>query len=765
VQAQEFIKKIKRDRSYRKQIAHIEHIPAREAGYGTLDKLLPEKLETALRIEGIRGLYVHQAEAVNAARRGENVVVVTSTASGKTLCYNLPVLETLLEDRRARSLYIFPTKALSQDQLGKLKKYPVEAAQRAATYDGDTPAYLRGQIRRNSHIILTNPDMLHIGILPYHTTWASFFRNLKYIVIDEIHTYRGVFGSHVADIIRRIRRIAAHYGANPQFICASATISNPGKHFEDLTGLQAIVIDQDTSPAGEKYFIFWNPPLLGKTGERRSANSEAVYLFTKLVEGGVRTIVFTLARKTAELVLRYAKQVLEEDHSPAVDKIMSYRAGYTPQERREIERRLFKGDLLGVTSTNALELGIDVGNLDAAILTGYPGTVASTWQQAGRAGRTREASLAALVALDNPIDQFLMRHPDYFFGHNHEEAVIDPQNPYVLAAHILCAAYELPIENEEASLFGERLYDVLAALAEAGELSYRGRWYWSGEAYPAKEVNIRSTSSDSYNIVDVNSIQLLGTVDATNVFDTVHPGAVYLHGGESYIVDKLDIPDRTAYISPVDLPYYTVPSSQTWIAKNEELDSKLFAQTTAYLGDVEVTNKVTGYRKKQLYTDQVIDYVPLDLPEMKFPTQSIWISIPRELADRLIGRGFDLPGSIHAIEHAAIGILPLFAMCDRQDIGGVSHPSHPDTNNLPAIFIYDAHPGGVGISETAYDRLDEVIEATLKAIEDCKCEDGCPSCVQSPKCGNNNEPLDKGGAAFLLRELLTESSAVGEEVR
>lgn len=754
MRAYDFIEELKNESGYRGQITHIEHLPARQAGFGNLENPLPDEIEESLRAEGIFKLYTHQAEAINAARRGENVVVVTSTASGKTLCYNLPVMETLLSDRNARALYIFPTKALAQDQLGKIKRYPVESAKRTFTYDGDTPTHLRGQIRRNSHIILTNPDMLHIAILPYHTTWAAFFRNLKYVIIDEIHTYRGVFGSHVANIIRRLRRIAAHYGAYPQFITASATISNPGRHFSQLTGLDARVIDQDSSPAGQKYFVFWNPPFLGKNGERRSANMEAVGLFTKLVERGVRTIVFTLARKSAELILRYAKQTLEEHNSPAADKIMSYRAGYRPEERREIERRLFKGDLLGVTSTTALELGIDVGNLDASIITGYPGTIASTWQQAGRAGRTGGSSLAVLVAIDNPIDQFLMRHPDYFFEHNHEEAIIDPQNPYLLAAHALCAAYELPIENEEAELFGERLYEVLAVLGEAEELAYRGRWYWTGSEYPAKDVNIRSISSDSYNIIDLRSAAMLGTVDATNAFETVHQGAIYLHAGESYIVEKLDLNDGTAYVSPSDVNYYTVPSSMTWIKKNETLDQKPFARTTAFLGDVEVTSKVTGFRRKKLFTDEVIENVPLDLPEAQFPTQSVWISIPQDLADKLMGRGFNLPGSIHAIEHASIGILPLFAMCDRQDIGGVSHPAHPDVSNLPAVFIYDAHPGGVGISETAYDRLEELLAATLKAIEDCKCEDGCPSCVQSPKCGNNNDPLDKSGAAFLLREIL-----------
>ncbi|MBI2843535.1 MAG: DEAD/DEAH box helicase [Armatimonadetes bacterium] len=758
LRANEFIEELRRDTNYRGQISHIERIPVRVPAYGPLERPLPDDIQAALRSEGILRLYVHQTEAINAARRGKNFVVVTSTASGKTLCYNIPVLEALSDDTNARAFYVYPTKALAQDQLGKLKSYPIEPALRAATYDGDTPPHLRGQVRRNSRIILTNPDMLHIAILPYHTTWAHFFRNLKYVVIDEIHTYRGVFGSHVANIIRRLRRIAARYRSNPQFLCASATIANPAEHMRALTGLdEAVVIDRDTSPAGEKYFVFWNPPLIGKDGGRKSSNSEAVFLLTRLVERGVRTIVFAQARKSAELILRYAKQSLREESSPAAEKIMSYRAGYRPEERREIERRLFKGELLGVTSTNALELGVDVGNLDASIITGFPGTIASTWQQAGRAGRRELASLAVLVAQDNPIDQFLMRHPDYFFGRTHERAIIDPENPYLLAGHVLCAAYELPIENEEVAIFGERLYEVLAALGESGGLSYRGRWYWTGGEYPARQVNIRSTSSDSYNIVDVDTLSLLGTVDATNAFDTVHPGAVYLHGGESYVVERLEISERVAYIHQADLPYYTVPSSQTWLAKKEELESKPFGRTRAHVGDVEVTTQVVGYRQKQLFTDAVIKYVPLDLPEVKFPTQSVWFEVPQALADKLIGRGFDLEGTIHAIEHAAIGILPLFAMCDRQDIGGVSHPAHPDVSNLPAIFIYDGHPGGVGISQTAYGRLDEVLEAALKAIEDCACESGCPSCVQSPKCGNNNQPLDKAGAAFLLRELLKSS--------
>lgn len=756
MQAQEFIYEIQKDESYRGQIAHIEYIPARNAEYGELEYPLPDVLASVLKKDRIEQLYTHQAEAVNAARNNENFVVVTATASGKTLCYNLPVLETLIADPQARALYIYPTKALAQDQFGKLKAYKVDATKHASTYDGDVPTSLRPRIRKNSRIILTNPDMLHMGILPYHATWAHFFRNLKYVVIDEIHSYRGVFGSNVANIIRRLRRIAASYGSYPQFLCASATISNPEEHVRAITGLDAKVIDCDGSPSGKKYFVFWNPPIISNDGIRKSPNGEAVYLFRRLIESKVRTIVFTLARKSAELILRYTKQALESNKFDIADKIMSYRAGYRPEERREIERLLFKGDLLGVTSTNALELGVDIGNLDATIMTGYPGSIASTWQQAGRSGRSKEGSLAVLIALDNAIDQFLMRNPDYFFEHAHERAIIDPQNPYILAGHALCAAYELPIKTEEAELFGERLYEVLAMLGESGDLAFKSRWFWNGGEYPARTVNIRSTSSDSYNIVSTDNGDLMGTVDATNAFETIHPGAVYLHAGDSYIVEKLDLESHVAYVSRADLPYYTIPTSLTHIKPEICIESKPFIRTEASFGDVIVTSQFTGFQRKKIMTDEIMQYVRLDLPEQEFSTQSIWFAVPMNLADKLVGRGFDLGGTIHAIEHAAIGILPLFAMCDRQDIGGVSHPIHPDVDNLPAIFIYDAHPGGVGIAETAYNRLDELLAATLRTIEDCPCESGCPSCVQSPKCGNNNEPLDKAGAAFLLKELLND---------
>lgn len=749
-----FLESIRSSKSYRNQIAHARHIPVRQASFSGVDPPVGGEIGEALSRLGITRFYTHQAEAIEAVRGGEHVVVVTSTASGKTLCYNVPVMERLEREPKARALYIHPTKALAQDQLGKLRQYGITGL-KAAAYDGDTPRQERAHIKTTANLILTNPDMLHVGILPYHTTWAGLFRNLKYIVVDEVHSYRGIFGAHVANVLRRLRRMAEYYGSRPQFVCASATVRDPGKLVRDLTGVEARVIDNDGSPAGEKTFVFWNPPHLEKNGERRSANVESVELFTRLVGSGVRTIVFTRARKTAELILRYAKTALEDVGSEFAERVMSYRAGYRPAERREIERRLFSGELMGVTSTTALEVGVDIGGLDAVVMTGYPGTVASTWQQVGRAGRGVQQSMAVLVAMDDPIDQYLMRNPEYFFSSAHEIAVVDSRNPYILADHILCAAYELPLRNGEVEgLFGERAWEILAVLEELGQLSYRGQWFWSGRDYPARAVNIRSASKESYNIISVeHGGALLGTADGSSAFETVHQGAVYLHGGESYIVNRLDLSERAAYVARTEVNYYTTPGTRTHLAIEEEVDSRVLGSGKACYGDVVVGNRVTHYWRKQLFTDNVIEKVLLDLPETQLNTEAAWVVLPPELVEELTRRGHDLTGAIHAAEHTAIGVLPLFALCDRNDIGGVSHPEHPGTEDRAAIFIYDGHDGGVGLARAAYESIDELLGAALRTMEECECEDGCPSCVQSPKCGSNNEPLDKEGAIFLLREL------------
>ena len=764
---------LKRSHEYRGQLVHLERVPARDAHYGALSADVHPELAESLSRLGIDRLYRHQAQAVNKSIGGAHTTIVTSTASGKTLCYNLPVLHALLNDPRKRALYLFPTKALAQDQLRKLKEFGLDGI-RFGIYDGDTPQCERRSIRRNSHIVLTNPDMLHLGMLPRHTNWSDFFHNLAYVVIDEMHTYRGVFGAHVANVMRRLRRICRHYGCVPQFISCSATISNPGELMNMLTGVQAEVIDADGSPAGEKWFAFWNPPYIGQ-GERKSTNSEAAWLFTELVRRGVRNITFTKARVVSELIYRYAKSQLEayaanddpgegsrrrrcrsrlsEGATPLADRIMSYRGGYTPAQRREIERGLFDGRLIGVTATNALELGVDVGDLEGCIITGYPGTVASTWQQAGRAGRGRASSLAILVALDNPLDQFLMLHPEYFFGRTSERAVVDPYNPYVAVEHLQCAAYEIPITDLDRNLFGD-FDEALDVLEEARCVMKRDKWYWVGDGYPAGKVNIRSTGGQGYLIYDsADRASPLGSVDEADAFQTVYQGAVYLHQGESYVVTKLDLVERCAVVTRRDADYYTVPRTSTDTAVKKSNSKRRQGAAQLHFGEIVVTNHVTGYRKKRLMTDEVLEVWDLDLPPQSFHTDALWFVLDQPTIDAVRARGLDPEGGIHGLEHALIGLMPLYAMCDRQDIGGSSCPLHQHTGGA-TIFIYDGHPGGVGISEAAFARCDELLGATLKVLEECSCPDGCPSCIQSPKCGSNNTPLDKQAALMILRSLV-----------
>ena len=767
--AADYVRRLRSSPNYQDQIEHVELIPSRSAKYAATAEPLHTDLSEKLREQGIRGLYTHQARAIDSVRAGRHVIVVTPTASGKTLAYNIPVIESVLRDRKSRAYYLFPTKALAQDQLGKLNDLGFFPQVRFATFDGDTPQADRRFIKRGAHIALTNPDMLHVGILPYHTSWAQFFMNLRFVVIDEIHSYRGVFGAHVAQVIHRLRRICRQYGSNPQFIACSATVANPGELMNALTGLDSDVVDEEGAPAGRRTFVFWNPPLLGEAGDRRSANMEVTELFKGLVEDGVRTLVFAKARKSAELILKYTREALQRDESSLAKRVMSYRAGYTPQERREIEQGLFRGDLVGITSTNALELGVDVGDLDATVLTGYPGTIASTWQQAGRAGRGGEDSLSVLVALDGPLDQYLMRHPEYFFGRVHEHAIVDAGNRRILEGHLQCAAYESPLTEEDLTLFDPAARDVMKALEEAGRLIWRsGRWYFRGAGYPAGEINIRSISSETYEIREGagrvldsdggtvslrNRGRLIGEIDGARVFQTVHPGAIYLHQGVTYLVEQLDEEEKVASVRAVDVGYYTEPREITHITVLSERGSRALPGATAYFGEVVVTTQVLGYRVKQLYSDTVLDIVDLDLPEQIFETEAYWYTVPAALIDEINRAGLDLCGAIHAAEHAAIGMMPLFSTCDRWDLGGVSTPHHPDTG-MATVFVYDGYPGGVGICESTYGRLEGLLGTTAEMIAGCPCQEGCPSCVQSPKCGNNNEPLDKRGALLLLQRLL-----------
>jgi DEAD/DEAH box helicase domain-containing protein len=754
-----FLHYLKSQPNYAGQIVHVEHIPPREASYAELDKPLPEELQECLNQHGLLPLYTHQAEAVNKIRRGKNVIVATASASGKTLCYNIVVAEALLSERGSCALYLFPTKALAQDQLRGLQKLLCPGlfqVEELATFDGDTPSAERAEIRKRAKVILTNPDMLHIGILPNHHSWSRVLRHLRYVVIDEAHVYRGVFGSHVASVLRRLRRLCNYYGATPQFICCSATIANPREHAERLVGLPFEVVDNDGSPHGGKDFVFWNPPVMDKAKSiRRSANSEATHLFTELVSHAIRTLTFARTRRLTELIYLYSQRQLAETSPDRAGQIKPYRAGYLPEERRKIEQELFSGQLLGVVATNALELGIDSGDLEATVLAGYPGSIASTWQQAGRSGRSRDESLSFLVALDNPLDQYFMRHPESFFQKGVENVLVNPSNPYILRAHLMCAAWELPLNSEDEKIFGFALNEERKVLEEQGILRERNRkWYLSPAiAYPAQAVNIRSTTGQNFAVVDTSTNSLLETVEASVAFFQIHPGAIYLHQGESYLVTKLDLANRTAYVIPTTVTYYTQTKEITDLHIMRVIRNKSLGQVKIFLGEVEVTTTVVGFKKKAQFTEEVIGEEPLDLPPQSFPTVAVWFDFPPETVAKLTESGLDFAGGLHAAEHAAISILPLFALCDRNDIGGVSTPLHPDTGRAQ-VFIYDAYPGGIGIAEKGFELIAELWLATLRAIAECPCEEGCPSCVQSPKCGNNNKPLDKKAAQVLLEGLL-----------
>ncbi|MBU1865244.1 MAG: DEAD/DEAH box helicase [Actinobacteria bacterium] len=727
------------------RIAHVESVAAHDAIFEDLDPPMAAPLAAALAERGIERLYRHQAQAIKRARAGIHTVVVAGTASGKSLVYQVPIAEAALVNRKATSLLLFPTKALTQDQYRSL--YGLRLAPLVpAVYDGDTDQETRAWVRRHANVVLTNPDMLHIGILPHHARWATFLARLEYVVIDEVHVLRGIFGSHVANVLRRLRRLAAHYGANPTFLASSATIGNPAELAGRLVGVPFEQVDQDTSPAGTKHYVLWNPEK-DEAGEgRRSALAETTDVFVDLVRRGKHTIAFTRSRKGTELVYRWARERLGGDLGA---RIAPYRAGYLAEDRRRTEERLFSGELLGVTATNALELGIDVGGLDAAVLTTFPGTIASFRQQAGRAGRTLEESLAVLVAGEDALDQWFMRHPDRLFSRPSEAAVVNPVNPDVLGAHAGCAAYELPLGNEDVEYFGEELEELLPALVDRGELRPRGRrMYWGPRQAPAPGIDIRSAGGTPYSIVDQDG-SVIGTVDEGRAFQQVHPGAVYLHQGDSYLVEELNLGGRVARVALGEVDFYTQPHRETdlWVRARRR-HTRVGRFTVAH-GIVEVSDRVTAYKKKSIRDGSVLGHETLDLPSRTFETQAFWVTVPDGLMDQAGVGHLDQPGTLHAAEHTAIAMLPLFAICDRWDVGGLSTPFHPDAGG-PVWFIYDGYPGGAGISPIGFERSDEHLRATLAALRECDCSAGCPSCVQSPKCGNFNDPLDKAGAIRLL---------------
>jgi DEAD/DEAH box helicase domain-containing protein len=753
----ELLQELRRLPPYQGQlVGEPRRYPARPARYGELERPLPEALSAALSAAGVERFYSHQAEAINRARRGEDVTVVTSTASGKTLCYNVPVIERILARKAARALYLFPTKALAQDQLGKLRESGLYSHLLPATYDGDTPQGERSLVRRSARVVLTNPDMLHVSLLPHHASWGTFLANLEFVVLDEVHTYRGLFGSHVAAVLRRLARLCDHYGARPQFICSSATIANPSELVHWLTGRDTSVVADDGSPAGAKTFALWNPPLLEReNGQRRSANTEATWLFTELVQRGIRNITFTRARVIAELILRYAQQTLQLEAPELVERIAAYRAGYTPAQRREIEQRLFKGDLLGVTATTALELGVDVGHLDACLMVGFPGTIASTWQQAGRAGRAQQESLAILIALDGPLDQFLMRHPNYLFERTPEHAALDPHNAYVLLRQLLCAAHEMPLSPADAALFGEEMSEIAGVLEEAGQLRRVGeRWYWAGAGYPAADVDIRTAGGSPFLIFNAANGEVVGTADAQTAMQVVYPGAVYLHQGETFVVERLDVDARSAWVRQAAVEYYTTPRVNSEVRIERQFESRRLGSTVCALGEVSVRHQVIGYRRQRLLSESLLASVDQELPPREFRTEALWFVVPDTIRIAAAREGIDLMGSIHALEHAMVALSPLQVMCDLGDLNGASHPNHPDIA-LPAVFVYDDIPGGAGLADRCYAAAESLFRQTLDTIRACPCHDGCPSCIHSPRCGSNNHPLDKAGAIWLLDRLLS----------
>ena len=728
------------------------------------DSLLVERL----RLAGVERPWEHQVQAADLAHGGSSVVVSTGTASGKSLAYLLPGLTALLADDRAGVLYLSPTKALATDQLRAVRALNLVAV-RAATYDGDTPREERDWVRRHGRFVLTNPDMLHRGILPRHGDWASFLRNLKYVVVDECHGYRGVFGSHVALVLRRLRRVCARYGASPVFVLASATVSSPETSASRLTGLPVVPVTDDASPRGATEFALWEPPLLpdyggsggGEHGApvRRSATAETADLLADLVVEGARTIAFVRSRRGAESVSLGARRALSEAAPELVDRVAAYRAGYLPEERRALEARLQSGDLVGVAATNALELGLDVSGLDAVVLTGWPGTVASVWQQAGRAGRAGQGALAVFVARDDPLDTYLVHHPQALFGRPVETTVLDPANPYVLGPHLGCAAAELPLTSEDLELFGrpDDVRLVLDDLVRRGVLRSRPRgWFWTSRERP--EVDIRGTGGPPVRLVETGTGRLLGTVDGSSAHSQAHTGAVYLHQGESWLVDELDLEDSVALVHAEEPEYSTSARDITDIAIVEELRATSYDGVELRFGTVDVTHQVVAYLKKRIGSGEVLGEEPLDLPPRQLRTRAVWYAVAPQLLEAAGLSSADVPGAAHAAEHAAIGLLPLFATCDRWDIGGVSTALHPDTGTC-TVFVYDGHPGGAGFAEQGFVRGAAWLRATREAIASCECPAGCPSCVQSPKCGNGNEPLDKAAAVRLLDVVLASGLA------
>ncbi|HEX5533868.1 MAG TPA: DEAD/DEAH box helicase [Actinomycetales bacterium] len=757
------------------RVLHVHEVSARPGRVAKWPEWAAPAVVSGFRRAGIQAPWEHQVLAAEQAWQGRHVAISTGTASGKSLAYLLPALSTVLGGvppwlagrpqpvRGATVLYLSPTKALAADQLTALSSLGLPGL-RAATYDGDTPAEERRWVRDHASYVLTNPDLLHHSLLPGHARWASFLRGLTYVVVDEGHHYRGVFGSHVAAVLRRLRRVAARYGASPVFVLASATASDPGATASRLTGLPFEVVDDDTSRRGPAHFLLWEPPLLPGGGEnaaptRRSVTAETADLLADLVSSGVRTLAFVRSRRGAEAVALTARRLLAEVDDDLPAGVAAYRSGYLPEERRELESALRSGRLLALSTTNALELGVDVSGLDAVVMAGWPGTRASLWQQAGRAGRGGDAALAVLVARDDPLDTYLVHHPAAVFGKPVEATVLDPENPYVLAPHLCAAAAELPLKDSELPMFGDATAELLDVLVGRGLLRRRpAGWFWTASGRASDLTDLRGVGGAQVRVVEVATGRVLGSVDEPSAHHTAHDGAVYLHQGESYVVEELDLTDHVALVRRDDVDFSTQAREVTDIQILEDRRCQVWGDVGLHFGMVEVTSQVTSFLRREVMTGTVLGEEPLDLPARRLRTAAVWWTLPDGLLARFRVEAADVPGSAHAAEHAAIGLLPLVATCDRWDVGGVSTALHPDTG-MPTIFVHDGHPGGAGFAERGFHAARTWLQATLEAISSCECDSGCPSCVQSPKCGNGNEPLDKGGAVRLLRATLAGAPA------
>ena len=765
------------------QVTHIERVPDRCGVTEDWPSWVAPQLVARLTKLGIDSLWSHQVAAAECAWNGQDVIVATGTASGKSLAFQLPCLTSVIDGATrstngqhgaasvGNTLYLAPTKALAEDQRTFLTGLNLPGV-RAATYDGDTPGAERSWVRRHANVVLTNPDMLHHGILPGHSAWRRFLHGLEYVVVDEAHHYRGVLGSHVAQLMRRLRRISARYrpdSGEPTFILASATTADPAECARRIVGRPVRAVTADGSPRGSMELALVEPALVDTpnqhptyddtgaqvTAVRRSASAEAADVLAALVAAEVRTLAFVRSRQTAETVALATQRILaEQGRSNLGDRVRAYRAGYLPRDRRDLEQDLRSGKLLGVATTNALELGVDIAGLDAVIITGWPGTLASLWQQAGRAGREGQQALAVFVARDDPLDTYLVHHPAAIFGRSVEACVLDPDNPYVLGPHLCAAAAEFPLTKPELALFGPAAAEVVERLTDDAMLRSRPRgWFWTRTERPTDLADLRGTGGAEFQIIALETGQLLGTVSAEAAYTSVHPGAVYLHQGHTYLVRDLDLQDGVALVVEAQ------PEYRTWARENTELDirsttrSQMWGGATIELGQVQVTRQVVGYLRRDIRTGAVLGEHPLDLPERHLHTTAVWWTVPPQVERQLAQEGLDLRGAAHAAEHAAIALLPLVATCDRWDIGGVSTVLHPDTGRL-TVFVYDGHAGGAGFAERGFISARQWLTATRAAIAACECAAGCPSCVQSPKCGSGNDPLSKAGALRLLEELL-----------